>query len=139
MKLKIITPDHIILNADTDGVFVKAVDGELGILPRHIPIMTGLDIGVVSYLTEDGEKEYVSVIGGILKKEGENVTILSENAKLGEDIDIERAQESAKRARERLEGKLDEKLSVSHFDHERARLALMRAMSRIKAFKNTYN
>jgi F-type H+-transporting ATPase subunit epsilon len=133
MRLKIITPDKIILDIETKGVFVRAIDGELGVLPGHIPLMTALDIGTASFITSDDNREYVSIIGGIFKVENDEVSILTENAELGEDIDITRANLAADKARAELEGLLEKGIDKHSPDMDRARLALLRALSRINA------
>lgn len=132
MRLKVITPEKVVLDTETKGVFVRAIDGELGVLPGHIPLMTALDIGVASYLTVNDEKEYISVTGGTFKVENDVITILTELAELGEDIDIARANMAADRARAELEGLIEHDVDKHSPDIERARLALLRAMARIK-------
>lgn len=137
MKLKIITPEKIILDVETKGVFVKAIDGELGVLPGHIPLMTALDIGVGSYITEDGGKEFITIVGGSFKVENDEVTILTEAAELGEDIDEARAKIAADRARAKLEGIIDSEVSKNSPEVEKARLAFLKALARMKAADKT--
>ena len=137
MRLKIITPENIILDIETKGVFVRAIDGELGVLPGHIPLMTALDIGVASYILEDGTKEFISIIGGSFKVENDEVTILTEAAELSEDIDEAKANRDADRARAKLEGMIDQSIDKHSPDYEKARLSLMKALARIKAADKT--
>ena len=136
MRLKVVTPDHIVLDIDVKSVVVKASDGERGILPGHHPMMTSLGIGVASFVEEESEqKEFISLIGGILSIENDKVTILTENAELGEDIDLERAECAAKKARKKIATLLEEGKTIMCPDYEKQRLALIRAITRIKTSK----
>lgn len=133
MRLKIITPDKTIIDTETKGVFVRAIDGELGVLPGHIPLMTALDIGVASFITPDDHREFISIIGGTFKVENDEVVILTENAETGEDIDETRAKLAVDRARAKMQGLIDQSVDKSSAEFEKARLALLRAMARINA------
>ena len=137
MRLKIITPEKIVLDVETKGVFVRAIDGELGVLPGHIPLMTALDIGVASYLLEDNSKEFISIIGGTFKVENDEVTILTETAELSEDIDEAKAKRDADRAKAKLAGMIDQAVDKHSPDYEKTRLSLMKALARIKATDKT--
>lgn len=132
MRFTIITPEKIILDTETKGVFVKAIDGELGVLTNHIPLMTALDIGVATYLKDDGSRDYVSIIGGIFKVENNDVTILTKAAELSEDIDEIRAKHAADRAKADLQKAMDNSGDKYSAEAERARIAFMKAMSRLK-------
>ncbi|MGD9581242.1 MAG: ATP synthase F1 subunit epsilon [Vampirovibrionia bacterium] len=132
MRFTIITPEKTILDTETNGVFVRAIDGELGILPNHIPLMTALDIGVATYIKQDGTKDYVSVLGGIFKVENNEVTILTKAAELSEDIDEIKAKEAADRAKAELQRAIDTSGDKYSAEVEKARLAFMKAMSRLK-------
>ncbi len=127
MNLKIITPDKILIDEEVDAVYSKAVDGDIGILPNHIDYMTALDIGVTLY-KQDNCCGCISIIGGILQINNNNVTILSDKAELGSEIDLTRANAAKERAEARL--KLEE---VKDVDHQRAQIALLRAIARISA------
>lgn len=133
MILKIITPENVILEQDVKGVFVKAIDGELGILQGHTPLLTALDIGVAHYTNPDDSTDYMSIIGGTLKVENDEVLVLTENAESGDEIDIARAELAADRARAKIQGFIDQSVDKSDPSYEKARLALLRALARIKA------
>jgi F-type H+-transporting ATPase subunit epsilon len=133
MRLKILTPDKTVIDTEAKGVFVKAVDGEVGVLPGHIPYMNALEIATAHYITSDNQTEFISIVGGIFKAENDEVLILTENAEFGEDIDETRAKRAADRARAQLEGLMEKDIDKHSGDIERARLALMRALTRLKA------
>ncbi len=126
LNLKIITPQKVLIEDEAEAVYSKSITGEFGILPDHIPYMTDLDIGVTEYI-KDNKKEFVTTIGGVIQVKGNTVTILSDTAELGEQIDVARAKSAKERAEARL------KAGTSDIDVDRAQMALARAMVRIQA------
>lgn len=133
MRLKILTPEKIILDTEIKGIFVRAVDGELGVLPGHIPMITALAIAPAHFITEDGEVEYITLISGTFKVENDEVTILTPRAELGEDIDAARAQVARDRAKAQMEGFLEQHVEKSSAEFETARVAMLRALARLSA------
>ncbi len=126
MKLKIVTPERLVLEEEVEAVYAKATDGEVGILQRHLPMVTPLDVGVLRYV-KNGDKKPATVMGGLLSTDGQSVTILSDAAELSSEIDKTRAQQAKERAEARLRERKDE------LDFARAEKALARAMARLKA------
>lgn len=126
LNLKIITPQKILLEEEVDAVYSISTDGQFGILPDHISYMTPLDVGVTEYI-KDSKKEFISTIGGILQVKDNVVMILSDNAELGEQIDITRANAAKERAETRL------RTGATDVDADRAQTALSRAIARIHA------
>lgn len=124
LRLKIITPRKILVNKEVDAVFSHNIEGEFGILPGHIPYMADLAIGVTEFIC-NGKKEFVSTIGGVIQLKDNIVTILSDAAELGEEIDVPRAQAAKERAEARL------RTGTSDVDINRAEIALARAIARI--------
>lgn len=125
LKLKIITPQKILLEEEIDEVYTLSSTGEIGILPDHTAYMTPLDIGVTRY-KKDKQKKFVSIMGGILQVKDNNVIILSNNAELGAQIDVARANTAKERAETLLKAGED-------VDTDRAQTALVRAIARIRA------
>jgi F-type H+-transporting ATPase subunit epsilon len=101
MKLKIVTPERIVVEDDVEAVYCKTTDGMVGILPHHVPLVTPLDIGVMSYV-KDGKKLPLAVMGGLLNTDGKSVTVLSDAAELSSEIDTVRAQQAKVRAEAEL-------------------------------------
>lgn len=126
LHLKIITPQKVIIDEQIDAFYSKSVAGEFGILPGHIPYMTDLDIGVTQYI-KDNAKEYVSTMGGVIQVKDGTITVLSDTAELGEQVDVTRARSAKERAEARL------KAGTADIDVDRAQMALARAMARIQA------
>jgi F-type H+-transporting ATPase subunit epsilon len=126
LSLKIITPERVVLEKQVESVTATAIDGELQILPHHEPIITALAIGVLRY-SEGKSEETAAVLGGVMEVGENNVTVLSDMAELGTEIDEARAQESRNRAEaEKLQKEDKLELYLSE-------MALSKAMARLKA------
>lgn len=126
MKLRIVTPERLVYESENvEAVYGKAVDGHLGILPKHVPLITPLEIGVLTYV-EEGKHRPLAVMGGMLSTDGQTVTILSDAAELSSDIDTARAQQ----AKERAESRLRER--EANYDLARVEKSLARALVRLK-------
>ncbi|GAV22211.1 F0F1 ATP synthase subunit epsilon [Carboxydothermus pertinax] len=126
IKLEVVTPERVVANEYVDFVVAPGVEGEVGILPLHAPMITSLDIGILRY-TVDGQTEKIAVSGGFLEVRNNKVVVLANAAERGEEIDVERAQKALERARERLTKRTPD------IDVLRAELAMRRALNRLKA------
>lgn len=127
MKLTVVTPEKTVLEVDNiDAVFVNSVDGEVGILPRHVPLVTPLTNGVLRYEV-GGKKQPVAVMSGLLQTNGQDVTVLSVSAEPVSEIDVARAKSAKERAEARLKAKED------GVDLDRAQAALARSLARLRA------
>ena len=122
IDLQIVTPDRPIVRETVDEVQIPGSQGYLGVLPGHTPLLTALAVGELWY-RKGQEKTYVSIVLGFVEILPDRVTVLARVAERAEDIDVERAESARQRAEERL-GK-------SEVDYERARVALMKAMTRL--------
>ncbi|HEY4600808.1 MAG TPA: F0F1 ATP synthase subunit epsilon [Cerasibacillus sp.] len=125
LEVSVVTPDGPVLEDNFEMVVCKAENGEIGILPQHIPLVTPLDIGEVR-LKSGNDTEFVAVNGGFLEVRPDKVTILAQSAEKAADIDVVRAERAKKRAEDRLQSKQD------HVDFQRAELSLKRAMNRLR-------
>ncbi len=101
LTLEILTPQKRVLTAETPFVTVPGTKGELGILPEHIPLVTTVESGILSY-EEDGQRKRAAVHYGYAQVEGDKVTVLSKMVEQDGEIDTERARDAEKRAREKL-------------------------------------
>lgn len=124
IQVEIVTPERKVYDETASMVIVTGVEGELGILPHHIPLVTPLRIAPVT-IKRDGKVDIVAVNGGFVEVRRDKVIILAESAELARDINIERAEAAKQRAEQRLAAKRDE------IDFRRAEMALQRAMNRI--------
>lgn len=125
MKLEIITPDEITFTGEANFVKARAIDGEIGVLPNHAPMVVALDVAELR-IDRDGEPPcHVAVFGGFLEVKNNQVDVITPNCELPESIDVERAHRSRLRAEERLKSK------DPAIDERRAKLSLARALLRI--------
>ena len=129
MKLDILTPERSVCCVDVDMVVARAVDGEVGILYNHAPLVVALDIDVLRYKIGE-ETHEVSVCGGFMEVRDNRISVLTPCAENEEEIDARRAAAAKARAEERLAHKAD-------IDVRRAELALQRALMRLKIAEHT--
>jgi F-type H+-transporting ATPase subunit epsilon len=129
MHLKIITHERIVFDEDVDAIYTKAIDGEIGILKNHVPLMTALDIGVTKVVKANDIK-FFTTMGGVFQFKDDEALILTTTAESGDEIDVTRAKEALSRAQARLAD------SQAEIDAKRAEAAVARAMARLKATLN---
>ena len=101
MRLEIITAERQVYADDVELVVAPGMEGQLGILAHHAPLMTALQPGEI-LIRKDGEDTYLAVTGGFMEVIGNTVTILADAAEHSEEIDEERAQAAVELAREQL-------------------------------------
>ena len=99
MRLEIITAERQVYADDVELVVAPGMEGQLGILAHHAPLMTALQPGEI-LIRKDGEDTYLAVTGGFMEVIGNTVTILADAAEHSEEIDEERAQAAVDQARE---------------------------------------
>ena len=111
LKLEIVTPEAITYSENVDMVTLPAVEGEMGIYPMHVPLLTQVVAGEVA-VRKDGQEFFLAVGEGFVEITGERVAILTDMAVKATDIDEAKAEEARRRAEERLQEKLsDEELA----------------------------
>lgn len=129
IHLEIITAERIVYSDEVNAVVAPGIEGSLGILPHHAPLMTMLQPGEL--LIRKGQEEtFLCVTGGFLEVRPDKVIILADASEKCEEIDIERAEAARKRAEERL------KSHPVGIDQERAEAALRRSIARLKVAQN---
>lgn len=122
LHVELVSVEREIWSGEADEVLARTVEGELGILPNHAPLLGQLaDGGVVEIRRTEGDTLKVAAHGGFLSVSKGGVSILAEMAELAEDIDTERAREALRRAQE------------AGPDDDDAHAAELRAMSRLRA------
>ena len=107
LKLEIVTPESKVYSEDVDMVTLPGVEGEMGIFPMHVPLMTQLSAGEVT-ARKGGQDYFLAVGDGFVEVTGERVSILTDMAIKAENIDEAKAEEARRRAESRLAEKLDE-------------------------------
>jgi F-type H+-transporting ATPase subunit epsilon len=102
IRCEIVSQDRMVFQGDVDIVIVPGVDGEMGILPHHTPLLSTLGMGILK--VRKGEKEEVfTIAGGVVEIQPDIITVLADAAENVREIDITRAEAARKRAEELLE------------------------------------
>ena len=126
IQLEVVTPERRVLSETVDGVQVPGLNGELGILPGHVPLISQLQTGVLTY-TQGGATHRLHVSGGFVEVNADRVSVLAEVAEHPEEIDAARAR----LAREHVEKQLTHWTGTEE-DFEQARAKLERSMVRLQ-------
>jgi F-type H+-transporting ATPase subunit epsilon len=124
-KLEIVTAEKMVFSDDVTALIAWGVEGQLGILPHHAPLMTMLQPGDL-LIRKDKEEEVLAVSGGFLEVRPDKVIVLADACERVDEIDIARAEEAKKRAQETMKaGPLTADAAV-------AEAALRRSLARLK-------
>ncbi|NLJ83485.1 MAG: F0F1 ATP synthase subunit epsilon [Halanaerobiaceae bacterium] len=132
IKLEIVTPAGKKYSGEIEYLRVPAMDGEIGILPGHTPLVTGLKIGLLE-IKKGTERLVIPISEGFIEVTPGNINVVVRTAELPEEIDVERARRAKERAEKRLNGLNGEEVGLEYIDYVRARAALERALARLKA------
>ena len=124
--LKVLTPNAIVIDEDVEQIITTSIDGEIGVLPGHIPLITPLCSTPLRYW-KNGEEKVACVLGGMMEVSRDSVTIISDHAALAENIDEVEAQ----REKEIAEAKLTQK--KDKLDIQKAEMDLQRLLLNLKA------
>jgi F-type H+-transporting ATPase subunit epsilon len=131
IELQVVTPARQVFSQPVDEVVLPGAEGYLGVLPGHAPLLTALDAGVLRWRA-GARKGAVAISAGFAEVLRERVSVLAETAERSEEIDVDRARESKRRA----EGELKDRAA----DDRSLRLAearLKRALARLEAASRT--
>jgi F-type H+-transporting ATPase subunit epsilon len=125
LRLEFVTPERALVHEDVDEVEIPGEDGYFGVLPGHAPLLAALQPGELWY-RRGGERHFAFVAGGFAEVLPDRVAILAQVAEKAEEIDIQRAEASKRRAEDRLAR------PTSDLDTARARVALLRSLMRLQ-------
>jgi len=131
MKLDIVTAEGVVYSDEVDIVVAPGIEGQLGILPHHAPLMTTLQPGCLIAREDRGEEISPCISGGFLEVRPDRVIILADAAERAEEIDAQRAEEAKRRAEERL------RHPTAGVDTAKAEAALQRALARLQLVEQT--
>ena len=124
-KLEIVTAERMVFSDEVTALLAWGVEGQLGILPHHAPLMTMLQPGDLM-IRKDREEEYLALSGGFLEVRPDKVIILADACERADEIDVARAEEAKKRAQETM------KATPMTVDAASAEAALRRSLARLK-------
>ncbi|HET6475451.1 MAG TPA: ATP synthase F1 subunit epsilon [Thermoleophilia bacterium] len=136
LKVEVVTPDGQVYAGDVAMVVLPGVDGELGVLPRHQPLVTLLAIGETRIRKMDDEWDYIASGIGYAQVLFDKVLVVVDHGERAGGIDVSRAEEAQRRARERMResGDLGAQAEIDYF---RAEQALKRAENRLHVARRT--
>lgn len=138
LRLEVVSPDGLVFDGDVAMVVVPAERGEMGILPRHAPIVARLSIGQIRVKTLDDKWLSLAVTEGFVKVQFDKVIVLADAAELATEIDVPRAEAALARIEERLARlKSGTVTEDDEIDQYRETMALKRAKNRLAVVKKT--
>lgn len=129
IAVEVVSAEKALYAGEAEMVIVPGIMGELGILPRHAPLLTQIKPGVLRIKLAGGEEELVYVAGGVLEVQPDKVMVLADVAERGEDLDEERAEAARKAAEEKLQS-VD-----ADMDYAQAQAELARAAAQLQAIR----
>jgi F-type H+-transporting ATPase subunit epsilon len=128
LRLEILTIERKLFDDHVNMVIAPGSEGELGILPRHTPLLTALTYGELQVKKEGEEDQFFAIGGGFMEVQPDHVIVMASAAEYAEEIDTERAEAARQRAQELFtRAKEDTALDLA-----RAEAALRRSTTRIK-------
>jgi F-type H+-transporting ATPase subunit epsilon len=127
LKLEIVTPDGTVYSEEVEMVTLPGVEGQMGVYPRHVPLMTQMVPGEIT-VRKDGREYFLAVGEGLIEITGSHVSLLTDMAIAAEHIDEAKVEE----ARRRAEARLQEKLSDEEVASTNASLARSLAQLHVK-------
>jgi len=134
-RLSIVTPEKVVYEGDVVSLIVPGIEGYLGVLSHHAPLITALQTGRIEF--EDGQqkRQVYAVSGGFIEVSHNQATLLADTAEHSEEINIERAQTAFDRVTKMLSDKerIGGELSGPELNG-----ALRRAVNRLKIYKETH-
>jgi F-type H+-transporting ATPase subunit epsilon len=128
-RLDVVTPDRVVLSEDVVSVVAPGVEGYLGVLPGHAPLVTELGTGALTYRPSSGREGTLAVSGGFMEVARDRTTVLADAAERAEEIDVERARRARDRARAAVHAQEER---YNEAQAAEAAAALQRAENRLK-------
>ncbi len=125
IKFEIVTAERVVYSDEVDLLVAPGIEGQLGILPHHAPLMTMLQPGEIM-IRKGSEEQSMFVSGGFLEVRGDKIVILADSAERAEEIDTDRAEAAKRRAQETIAQR------PAKMEQAEAEAHLMRSMARIK-------
>jgi F-type H+-transporting ATPase subunit epsilon len=127
LLLEIVTPERLAYSDTVDSVQLPGVEGELGVLPHHAPLVSMLGVGELR-IRKGGVEESFAIVGGFLQVRPDKVVVMAETADMASEIDLEKAQHAKREAEQALEGGA----RTDAVDLAAARASLQHALLRIR-------
>jgi F-type H+-transporting ATPase subunit epsilon len=126
LQLEIVTPERLAFSDTVDSVQLPGIEGELGVLPHHAPLVSILGVGEL-LIRKGGHEESFAIVGGFVQVRPDKVVVMAEDADMASEIDLEKAHEAKREAEKALESGYHEGADLSL-----ARASLQQALLRIR-------
>jgi F-type H+-transporting ATPase subunit epsilon len=126
LLLEIVTPERQVFSEEVDSVVCPGIEGELGVLPHHAPLLTTLGVGELR-IRRGSDEEFFAIAGGFLQVRPDKVVVMAETADMASEIDLEKAQTARQEAERALAEGFEEPADLA-----RARASLQRALLQIR-------
>ena len=130
IQVEIVTPSRQLFSGDVQMITMPGVEGEMGVLGGHAPLLTTLNIGEIALHRADGETEYIAVSGGVVEVRPDKVIVLARSAERVDEIDIARAEAAMQQAEEALRTRPEEERRPVEVAYRRSQLRLKVARRR---------
>jgi F-type H+-transporting ATPase subunit epsilon len=127
LRCEVVTPERVVFEDDANMVLAPGIEGQLGILPNHAPLITALTYGELVVQRDGQEDEYIAIGGGSMEVGPDHVTILADSAERADEIDEKRAEVARQRAEDTMAEKRREDIDLA-----RAEASLRRSLIRLK-------
>ena len=126
LELRVVSADAVVWSGQAENVIAKTVEGDIGILAGHEPVLALLAPGGVEVIQPDGNREIVAVDGGFISVARGRVSIISEYARMAEEITVDRAERALAEARQRLDAGEDDEETRKAYRRAEAQLSAAR-------------
>ena len=133
-QLSIVTPEKIVFDGEVVSLTVPGIEGYLGILSNHAPLITALQPGRIEFQDDQDKIQIFSVSGGFVEVSGNKATLLADTAEHFQEIDVDRAQTALEKALKSLQ---DKDKAGEPYGPE-VKEALNRAANRVRVYKETH-
>ena len=130
LNVHVVSPEGMIFNGDVDMWVLQGAEGELGIAPGHLQLLTNVKPGALRLMNDDQDDEILFVSGGVLEVQPHQATVLADVAERPQDVNESAAIEAAENAKKLMAGQ-----EVGAQDYEAARTDLLEAMARLKVIE----
>lgn len=134
IKFKVVTPERTVFHDEIDQVTLPTTDGEVTVLPNHMPYITILGFGEI-VLKKDGQESSLAVSGGFVEFNKNKMVVLADMAERAEEIDLQMAEEAKKRAEEAMK----QKITMDESEYALVVAAIEKESARIKVAKKHHS
>ena len=129
LQVEIVSAERALYSGEVTMLVAPATMGEVGILPRHAPMLTSLKPGILKLVKDGGEEEFIYVAGGVLEVQPDKVTVLADVAERGEDLDEVRVNEAREAAEQAIQS------GVTGMDYAKAQSELAQTAAQLELLR----